>query len=107
MKFFTCADLSTMWKNLTLLTDEQIADRYCHEYAYLYDHDDQIAGYDDAITDGDELFESGAVQYHIDRLCRAISDVIISDRERAALAFTFAAAIDETPDPITGVIWAL
>lgn len=72
---------------------EQMTDRLCaqfnKEYRFLYENgDERVAGYDEALADGDRLIREENVW--VRRLARRRCDIITSDRETAAFAFAMA-----------------
>lgn len=108
--FYTVEELRTMAEKLEALPVEKIGDRFGNEYEYLYQHRDRIAGYADAVQAGDEILTAmhgTPLENQFRRLIEYRQDLITSDRECAALAWTFAAVIDETPDPLTGELLML
>lgn len=80
----------------------KLVKRFNDEYQFLYDNYDRVAGYQEAVVCGDYMLRCKELKKAVHRLSQLRGDVITSDRECAALAFTFFALIDQTPDPITG-----
>lgn len=63
----------------------QFLEEFEAEYDFLYDHGDRVAGYDEAVTWGDEF-----ISEHLDfvgEFIRYRGDILSSDREVAAFAF--------------------
>lgn len=103
--YYTMEELHQIAEKLEALPVEKIGERFGNEYEYLYQHRDRIAGYADAVLAGDEILTAmrgTPLENQFKRLAEYRQDLIASDRECAALAWTFAAVIDETPDPLTG-----
>ena len=103
--WYTSKELRTIAQKLEALPVEKIGERYGNEYEYLYQNRDCIAGYADAVQAGDEILtvmHGTPLEKQIARLIEYRHDMFTSDRECAALAWTCAAVIDETTDPLTG-----
>ena len=103
--FYTAEELHMIAEKLEALPVEKIGERFENEYENLYQFHDRIAGYADAVKAGDEIMTAmhgTPLENQFRRLAEYRQDLITSDRECAALAWTFAAVIDETPDPLTG-----
>lgn len=60
-------------------------DQYNKEYRFLYDHCDNVAGYDEAVVAFDDFAK--AHQDFVSGFCTFIGDFISSDREAAAFMF--------------------
>ena len=59
--------------------------KFNEEYKFLYDNNDNVAGYNEAVDFGDEF-----IKKHNDfvaEFCRYRGDILSSDREVAAFAF--------------------
>ena len=62
--------------------------RFSDEYDFLYDHDDNVAGYDEAVEAFDDLLESNEnFQMFVSDFCAFRNDPISSDREAGAFMF--------------------
>lgn len=98
--FYTTAEKTAMATKLAELPIERIAERFGNEYKFLYENN--VAGADEATIAGDEIIWDETLRPQLKRLVEFREDMVTSDREAAALAFTFSAVIDDTPDPLTG-----
>lgn len=67
----------------------EFRDQYNKEYRFLYDHYDNVAGYDEAVAAFDEFVK--AHQDFVSGFCTFIGDFISSDREAAAFMFALEA----------------
>ncbi len=67
---------------------KKILKKYIDEYKFLYNNNDNVAGFREALEDGLKWIESRPAL--LTELCKARQDIFTSDREIAALAFTLA-----------------
>lgn len=61
--------------------------RFDEEYAFLYDHRDNVAGYDEAVDSFDKFLKSEANACFVREFAAYRGDVVSSDREAAAFMF--------------------
>lgn len=66
---------------------ERLGREFVHMYDYLYDAEDEVAGYASAMAYGDQLIN----EHHpvIKQFAQYREDVLSSDREVAAFGFVF------------------
>lgn len=64
---------------------KQFLKEFNQEYAFLYDHDDNVAGYYEAVRFGDEFIKTH--KDFVGEFIRFRGDFLSSDREVAAFAF--------------------
>lgn len=57
------------------------------EYNFLYDHDDNVAGYEEAVNAFDEFISSPENQKFVGEFVRYRGDYVSSDREAASFMF--------------------
>ena len=63
-------------------------DQFEKEFMFLYDHDDNVAGYDEAVEWFDEMLHTNeSFKKFVGSVAKARQDLIASDREAAAFAF--------------------
>ena len=65
--------------------------RFAEEYEFLYDHCDNVAGYDKAVRAGDEFMKRHPE--FVAEFARFRGDLITSDREAAAFMFALSSLI--------------
>ena len=70
---------------------DRFKQRFDEEYAFLYDHRDNVAGYDEAVDCFDEFLKNEANVSFVREFAAYRGDVVSSDREAAAFMF----ALDE------------
>lgn len=66
---------------------DRFKQRFDEEYAFLYDHHDNVAGYDEAVDSFDEFLKSEANTGFVRQFAAYRGDVVSSDREAAAFMF--------------------
>ena len=67
--------------------------KFNEEYAYLYKHEEKVAGFDDAVQAFDDLLAKSPK--FISEFAQFRGDPITSDREAAAFMFTLSSMITE------------
>lgn len=65
---------------------ENFLKRFNDEYMFLYDNNDNVAGYHEALVEGDKFIEDHPE--FIKEFVKYRGDIISSDREVAAFMFT-------------------
>ena len=76
---------------------EKFAAKFAEEYEFLYDNRDNVAGYNEAVREGDEF-----IKLHpqfVGEFARYRGDLITSDREVAAFMFALSSM---EPQPQAG-----
>lgn len=63
---------------------DRFKQRFDDEYAFLYDHRDNVAGYDEAVDSFNEFLKSEANARFVREFAAYRGDVVSSDREAAA-----------------------
>jgi hypothetical protein len=66
--------------------------RFGNEYEFLYDNRDNVAGFHDAVREGDKFIKEHAE--FVREFCKYRGDIISSDREVAAFMFALSSMID-------------
>lgn len=78
-------------ENLNIFDIRKIYEQYKKEYDFLYEHGDNVAGYEDAIKHYEEniekWLENEFFRKYLFTLCAFKQDCFTSDREVAALMF--------------------
>lgn len=67
----------------------EFAKKFSEEYSFLYDNDDRVAGYREAVDTFDEFLKSdiGGFKKFVSEFCNFRMDLVSSDREVAAFMF--------------------
>ena len=65
--------------------------QFSEEYAFLYDHYDQVAGYQEAVAAFDEFCRSESNLRFLEEFVLYRGDLVVSDREAAAFMFALEA----------------
>lgn len=73
---------------------EKFASRFSQEYSFLYANRDRVAGFREAVEAGDRFIRNHPE--FVAEFCNYRGDLISSDREVAAFAFTLDAMIPST-----------
>ena len=68
-------------------------EKFNEEYAFLYEHDDNVAGFEEAVQAFDESLLEHPV--FVAKFAEFRGDLISSDREAAAFMFAFDAMVEE------------
>lgn len=71
---------------------QEFSRKFGEEYEFLYDNHDNIAGYRDAVREGDEFIKTHPE--FVGEFCKYRGDIISSDREVAAFMFALSSMID-------------
>lgn len=66
----------------------EFARKCTEEYLFLYDHNDNVAGYSEAVDAFDTLLKYDDFKSFVGEYCDYIQDFVSSDREAAAFMFT-------------------
>ena len=72
-------------KNVSI---EKFNEKFIEEYGFLYDHYDNVAGFDEAVDAFDTMIKNDAFKKFVGEFARYRQDIITSDREAAAFMFT-------------------
>lgn len=66
----------------------EFKEQFDKEYAFLYDHDDNVAGYEEAVSAFDDaLGNNDNFKRFVSEFCEYRKDPITSDREAGAFMF--------------------
>lgn len=67
----------------------EFAKKFSEEYGFLYDNDDRVAGYREAVDTFDEFLKNdiGGFKKFVSEFCNFRKDLVSSDREAAAFMF--------------------
>ena len=66
---------------------DRVKKRFDEEYDFLYDHRDNVAGYDEAVESFDAFLKNEANACFVREFAAYRGDVVSSDREAAAFMF--------------------
>ena len=66
--------------------------RFGNEYEFLYDNHDNVAGFRDAVREGDKFMKNH--REFVSEFCKYRGDFITSDREVAAFMFALSSMMD-------------
>jgi hypothetical protein len=66
---------------------KELLNKFNQEYEFLYDHDDRVAGYDEAVDAFDEDMKNSKFKKLVQDFVEYRKDFISSDREAAAFEF--------------------
>ena len=64
---------------------QKFLDQFNKEYAFLYDHHDNVAGFQEAVEFGDDFLPKH--KEFVSEFCNYRGDFLLSDREIAAFMF--------------------
>ena len=70
----------------------EFARRFGNEYEFLYNNRDNVAGFSDAVREGDEFMKNH--REFVSEFCKYRGDFITSDREVAAFMFALSSMMD-------------
>lgn len=74
-------------KNITNINTKEFLEKFNKEYKFLYENDDNVAGYDEALTFGDKFLENPKNKNFVAEFVKYRGDFISSDREVVAFIF--------------------
>lgn len=66
---------------------EKLLEKFNQEYEFLYDHNDRVAGFDEAVTGFDRDLKNPEFKKLVQDFAKYRKDFISSDREAAAFEF--------------------
>lgn len=67
---------------------EEFSKKFSEEYKFLYDHEDRVAGYEEAVSAFDDaLHNNENFKRFVSTFCEYRKDPITSDREAGAFMF--------------------
>lgn len=66
---------------------EKLLNQYNKEYDFLYDNNDNVAGYNDALNEYDKLIKNNNFRQWLQHFVNYRKDLLISDREVVAFIF--------------------
>ena len=75
----------------TTIDIKAFTDRFNIEYEFLYDHRDNVAGYDEAVDAFDEFLKDPDRAAFVGTFAAYRQDMVTSDREAAAFMFALEA----------------
>ena len=67
---------------------QEFHEKFVKEYNFLYDHYDNVAGFDEAVDAFDTMIKNDSFKKFVGEFARYRQDIITSDREAAAFIFT-------------------
>lgn len=77
-----------MDKKIYNVNIEEFKKQFSKEYKFLYEHDNKVAGYEEAVTEFDnQIANNKSFKKFVSEYSNYIGDFISSDREAAALMF--------------------
>lgn len=65
----------------------KFSEQFHKEYEFLYDHNDNVAGYEEAVNAFDEMIMEDNFKDFVGEFSKFRQDIISSDREAAAFMF--------------------
>ncbi len=78
-------------KNMTPINIHQFKRKFEEEYSFLYDNDDNVAGYQEAVDEFDKFLEKQGD--FVGEFARYRGDYVSSDREAAAFMFALSSML--------------
>ena len=72
---------------------QEFSRKFSNEYEFLYNNHDNVAGYHEAVQEGDKFIREN--NEFVREFCKYRGDIITSDREVAAFMFALYDMIDQ------------